>query len=201
MKLTLRFTYVLFHKPYGVLSQFTDSTGKQTLSDFGPFLKDVYPVGRLDADSEGLLFLTSNGKLKHLLLDPRFRHPRTYLAQVERIPSDDALDKLRHGLLIEAKKTRAAEVELLPNEPQLPPRPVPIRLRKNVPNVWLKLVLTEGRNRQVRKMTAAVGHPTLRLVRIAIGPLVLGDLAPGEKRELSSREVGDLMDFVRMPVR
>lgn len=191
------FKYVVFNKPFGVLCQFTDSEGRPTLAQYGAFPDDVYPVGRLDADSEGLVLLTKDGALKHLLLAPRYRHDRTYLVQVERIPSDTALERLRLGVTIERKKTRPAEIELLDREPDLPPRPVPVRFRKTVPTAWLKITLREGRNRQVRKMTAAVGHPTLRLIRIAIGPLALGDLKPGERRELSPEEVKELYRFAK----
>ncbi|MBI1803226.1 MAG: pseudouridine synthase [Ignavibacteriae bacterium] len=190
------FHYALFNKPYGVLSQFTDSAGRRTLADYGPFPKDAYPAGRLDADSEGLVLLTNDGRLKHLLIEPRYRHPRTYLAQVERIPGRGALHKLRRGVIIEGKKTLPVEVALLHVEPRLPPRSVPIRFRKNIPTAWLKLTLYEGRNRQVRKITAAVGHPVLRLVRIAIGPLTLGDLPPGEMRELAAREMQKLRQLI-----
>ncbi|MBI1806855.1 MAG: pseudouridine synthase [Ignavibacteria bacterium] len=182
------FNYILFNKPYGVLSQFSDAGGRQTLAHFGPFPSNVYPVGRLDADSEGLVLLTNDGLLKHYLLEPRYQHPRTYLAQVERIPSDNALIRLRKGVVIEHRRTLPAEVELLKEPPSLPSRPVPIRFRKNVPTAWLRVTVCEGRNRQVRKMTAAVGHPTLRLVRVGIGPLTLNDLKPGEHRNLTLKE-------------
>jgi 23S rRNA pseudouridine2457 synthase len=189
-------TYILFYKPFGVLSQFTDASGRATLSDFGPFPPDIYPVGRLDADSEGLLLLTDDNEAKHRLLDPRFGHERTYLAQVDRVPSDDAIRKLQTGVMIDGKKTRPAKAKLLEVEPSLPPREVPIRFRKNVPTAWLEITLIEGRNRQVRKMTAAVGHPTLRLVRISQGPLALADLKPGEHRLLSAEECRTLTRFL-----
>ena len=189
MKARRFFRYFLFNKPYGVLCQFSPSPGKRTLADFGPFPKEMYPVGRLDFDSEGLVLLTNDGGLQHALSDPRFRHPRMYLAQVERIPDTEALQRLAEGIVIDQKRTLPAEVRLLTSPPELPPRPVPIRFRKNVPTSWLEIVIHEGRNRQVRKMTAAVGCPTLRLVRIKIGNLALGDLNPGEWRELSESEV------------
>lgn len=148
----------------------------------------VYPVGRLDRDSEGLLLLTDDGLLAHRLTDPRFEHPKAYLVQVERIPDSDALEALRRGVMLSEGQTRPAEVELLAEAPKLPERIVPIRFRKNVPTAWLRLTIREGRNRQVRRMSAAVGHPTLRLVRVAIGPVQLGDLAPGSWRELSDEE-------------
>ncbi len=187
--------YVVFFKPFGVLSQFTDKENRSTLSDFGPFGKEVYSIGRLDADSEGLLLLTNDGRLKHYLLNPKFKHARTYLAQVERIPSEESLLKLRNGLIIEQKKTLPIKIRLLSEEPELPPRPVPIRFRKNIPTAWLELTLYEGKNRQVRKMTAAVGHPTLRLVRIKMGSLALGKLNPGEKRLLTNKEIEKLKNI------
>lgn len=188
--------YILFHKPYGVLSQFTSEHGHASLKDFGPFPADVYPVGRLDLDSEGLLLLTNDNALKHRLTDPKFEHPRTYLVQVERIPDSAALRKLRAGIVIEGKKTKPAEVRLLETEPALPPRSVPIRFRKNVPTAWIEITLREGRNRQVRKMTAAVGHPTLRLVRVKIGTLTIEGLDVGESRTLTAEEVASLRNSV-----
>jgi 23S rRNA pseudouridine2457 synthase len=187
-------TYIIFYKPYGVLSQFTDSAGRKTLKDYGPFPKDVYPVGRLDADSEGLLLLTDDKNAKHHLLEPSFGHTRTYLVQVERIPTGEQLAKLESGVVIEGKKTKSATVLKLEHEPQLPPREVPIRFRKNVATSWLEITLTEGRNRQVRKMTAAVGYPTLRLVRVAQGGLTLAGLRPGEYRHLTKTEVSLILD-------
>jgi len=183
--------YLLFHKPYGVLCAFTDPEGRPTLADYVP-LPHVYPAGRLDLDSEGLLLLTSDGWLIHRLAHPRYHQPKIYLVQVERQPDERALDALRRGVVVKGRRTAPAKVELLPQEPDLPPRPVPIRYRKSVPTAWLRLVLTEGRKRQVRRMTAAVGHPTLRLVRVGIGPLTLGDLPPGEWRELGSEELSAL---------
>lgn len=185
-------SYFLLYKPYGVLCQFTGQPGHRTLKDFGPFPDDIYPVGRLDTDSEGLLLLTNDGQTKHLLLQPRFGHHRMYLVQVERIPTENALQKLRAGVIIEGRKTRQAAVELLSGDPPVPARDVPIRFRKNVPTAWLQLTLTEGRNRQVRKMTASVGHPTLRLIRTAIGPLTLSGLIPGAHRALSAIEIRSL---------
>jgi 23S rRNA pseudouridine2457 synthase len=181
--------YIKMYKPHGVLTQFTDATGggRATLKDYVD-LAGVYPAGRLDRDSEGLLLLTDDGRLAHRLMDPRFGHPRTYLAQVERVPDDRALAALRAGVMLGDGLTRPAEVERLEAEPELPPRPVPIRFRKNVATAWLRLTLREGRNRQVRRMTAAVGFPTLRLVRIAIGPITLGGLEPGQWMHLSADE-------------
>ena len=178
---------IALFKPYDVLSQFTDAEGRATLKDFVP-LAGIYPVGRLDRDSEGLLLLTDDGPLAHRLTDPRYEHPRTYLVQVEWVPDDEALEKLRRGVTLRDGPTRPAEVELLPEPPELPERSAPIRFRKSVPTAWLRLTLREGRNRQVRRMTAAVGYPTLRLVRIAIGPVTLGGLTPGQWRELSESE-------------
>ena len=182
-----RFRYLALFKPYDVLTQFTDAAGRATLKDFVP-VPGVYPVGRLDRDSEGLLLLTDDGRLAHRLTDPLYAHPRTYLAQVERVPGPEALDALRRGVLLNDGPTRPAEAELLAEPPDLPERPVSIRFRKQVPTAWLRLVLREGRNRQVRRMTAAVGHPTLRLVRVAIGPITLGDLEPGQWRDLDPAE-------------
>ena len=187
-----RFRYFLFNKPYGVLSQFTDAGGRKTLKKYGPFPGDVYAAGRLDADSEGLLLLTSDNALKRFLTEPRYGHPRTYLVQVERKPDDGALRRLREGVIVEGKKTRPAELRVLEHEPDLPSRAVPVRFRKSVPTAWLELTLREGRNRQIRKMTAAVGHPTLRLVRIRIGRLSLEGLGPGEWKELTAKDVAPL---------
>lgn len=185
---------IKFHKPYDVLCQFTDARGRTTLKDFVP-IPGIYPAGRLDRDSEGLLLLTDDGPLAHRLTDPRFGHSKTYLVQVERIPGPDALQALRDGLILRDGPTRPAEVEILGSEPDLPDRSVPIRYRANVPTAWLRLTIREGRNRQVRRMTAAVGFPTLRLVRIAIGPVSLSGLAPGEWRELTDEESRALREW------
>lgn len=184
--------YFLLYKPFGVLCQFSDKEGRKTLSAFGPFPKDVYPVGRLDTDSEGLVLLTNDGDLIHRLLEPKFMHPRTYLVQVEHLPTEGDLDSLRTGVRIGGRPSLPADVQLLSAAPDLPARPVPIRYRKNVPTAWLSMTLREGRNHQVRRMTAAVGHPTLRLVRVAIGPWTIAGLAPGDKRELRTSEVRQL---------
>jgi 23S rRNA pseudouridine2457 synthase len=194
-----KYSYFLLYKPFGVLCQFTGEPGRKTLKDFGPFPLDVYPVGRLDTDSEGLILLTNDGHTKHLLLEPRHGHKRTYLVQVERVPSQTELQVLRTGVIIEGLKTRPASVELLQSDPDLPPRDVPIRFRKNVPTAWLQMTLQEGRNRQIRKMTASVGHPTLRLVRTAIGPLTLSGLKPGKGRTLSTSEILSLLSFANTP--
>jgi 23S rRNA pseudouridine2457 synthase len=199
--------YVLLNKPYGVLCAFTDPDHERHGAERRPTLADyvdvpnVYAAGRLDLDSEGLLLLTSDGWLIHRLGHPRYQHPKTYLVQVEAVPDSQALAHLRRGIVIKGRRTARAEVELLQDEPDLPPRPVPIRFRKQVPTSWLRVVLTEGRKRQVRRMTAAVGHPTLRLMRVGIGPLRLGDLGPGEWRELGPGELEELGAMLRTPVR
>jgi 23S rRNA pseudouridine2457 synthase len=186
--------YLVFYKPYGVVSQFSGEGA--TLKDYIP-VKEIYPVGRLDHDSEGLLLLTDDGALQHRLTDPKFQHPRTYWVQVERIPDEHSLQRLREGVVIQGRCTRPAQVRRLDKEPELPPRDPPIRFRKNVPTAWLEIALMEGRNRQVRRMTAAVGHPTLRLVRVAIGDLDLQGLKPGEWRSLTKTEVAQLSPFPR----
>ena len=189
--------YILFYKPYGVLCQFTDSSDnpRPTLKEYIP-IAGVYPVGRLDLDSEGLLLLTDNGQLQHRLANPKFAHPRTYYVQVERIPDEAALNRLRNGVTIKNYRTRKASVRLLPTEPNLPPRIPPIRDRQSIPTCWLEMTLTEGKNRQVRRMTAAVGFPTLRLVRVSIGSddrqINLAGLKPGQWRKLTSQEVNML---------
>lgn len=181
--------YIIFNKPYGVLSQFTREHGHESLADYGPFPPSVYPVGRLDADSEGLIFLTDDKVLTHRLASPQFDHPKTYAVQVERIPEEKSLQKLAMGVVIDGKKTKPADVRLLQESPNLPERKVPIRFRKTVPTAWITITLREGRNRQVRKMTAAIGHPTLRLVRVSIGPINLGNLTPGSHRNLTADEL------------
>ncbi|MCC3437815.1 MAG: pseudouridine synthase [Oscillatoriales cyanobacterium] len=185
------YRYILFYKPYDVLTQFTDNSGetkRSTLKDFIS-IPDVYAVGRLDRDSEGLLLLTDDGQMQHRLSDPKFAHPRTYLVQVEGVPDAGAIARLQTGVTIQDYRTRSAKVQLLSAEPELPPREPPIRFRKHIPTAWLEMTLTEGRNRQVRRMTAAVGFPTLRLVRSAIGHLRLEGLKPGEWRELTQTEI------------
>ncbi len=181
------YRYLKLFKPYDVLTQFTDEGGRATLKSFVD-VPGVYPIGRLDRDSEGLLLLTDDGRLAHRLADPRFDHPKTYWSQVEHIPDARAIEALRRGVRLKDGPTKPAEARLLPDEPALPERPVPIRFRKNVPTAWIELILREGKNRQVRRMTAAVGHPTLRLVRMAVGPITLGDLQPGEWRDLDPAE-------------
>jgi 23S rRNA pseudouridine2457 synthase len=192
--------YFLIYKPYGMLSQFTPETpGQRTLADLGAgFPGDVYPVGRLDADSEGLLLLTDDPRINARLLDPAHGHPRTYWAQVERVPTDDALERLRRGVEIRVAgrlyRTLPAAVRRLEAEPALPPREPPVRFRQTVPTAWIELVLREGKNHQVRKMCAAAGFPVLRLVRarigaLGLGPAGLGAMASGEVRELDQEEV------------
>ena len=177
-----------FHKPYGVLSQFTpDGSPNRSLAEFG-FPPGVYPIGRLDADSEGLLLLSDEAALNARLLHPSAGHGRIYWAQVERIPSSEALMQLERGVVVAGHKTLPCRARMLDPQPQLPPRDPPIRFRKNVPDCWIELELVEGKNRQVRRMTAAVGHPTLRLVRVQIGDFKLVDIAPGQWRELTPAE-------------
>ena len=184
--------YFLLYKPYGVLSQFRDNRGRKTLKTLGTFPNDVYSIGRLDMDSEGLILLTNDSELNHRLTEPRFEHARTYLVQIEKLPSKEAIEQLSKGVMIQGEKTRAAEARILEVEPDLPPRTPAIRYRKNIPTAWIEITLREGRNRQIRKMTAAVGHPALRLIRTAIGEVSLGALKPGESRRLSEKEVKKL---------
>jgi 23S rRNA pseudouridine2457 synthase len=172
---------IAFHKPYGVVSQFLPKGAWKTLAAFG-LPPAVHPAGRLDADSEGLLLLTDDGRLQHRLSDPRFFHRKVYWAQVEGAPTDASLEPLRRGPVIGGEPTRPCEARVLAPQPELAPRDPPIRVRKSIPDAWIEVVLTEGKNRQVRRMTAAVGFPTLRLVRVAIGDIALGDLRPGEHR-------------------
>lgn len=172
---------ILFNKPYGVICQFTPAAGYKSLRDF-ICLPDFYPAGRLDTDSEGLVLLTDNGKLQHRISDPRHKLPKVYWVQVEGTPDEAALNKLRQGVILGNFKTRPAHVRPM-NEPEnLWPRTPPIRFRKNTPTSWIELILMEGRNRQVRHMTAAVSFPTLRLIRYAIGVHSLNGIAPGEWR-------------------
>lgn len=174
---------ILFNKPYGVLSQFTDERQGAPRPTLAQFIDapGYYPAGRLDFDSEGLLVLCDDGRMQARIADPRFKLPKTYLAQVEGEPDAAALDALRRGVRLNDGQTRPADAERL-KEPALWPRDPPIRFRKSVPDSWLRLTITEGRNRQVRRMTAAVGHPTLRLVRWSVGEWTVDGLAPGESR-------------------
>lgn len=180
-----------FNKPYDVLPCFTDPEGRPTLGDYIN-VPGVYAAGRLDRDSEGLLLLTSDGSLAHRITDPQHHLPKVYLVQVERVPDAASLERLCKGVIVNGTCTRSAHARLLEAPPQLPDRPVPIRFRKQVPTAWLELTLREGMNRQVRRMTAAVGHPTLRLVRVAIGPITLGDLLPGQWRELTTKQADEM---------
>jgi 23S rRNA pseudouridine2457 synthase len=173
---------IAFNKPFGVLSQFSGPDGLAAHLD----LPGIYPAGRLDKDSEGLLLLTDDGRLQARIAEPRNKLPKTYLAQVEGVPDADALAALAQGVPLKDGKTRPAKARALPAPDWLWPRDPPIRVRKSVPDSWIELTLTEGRNRQVRRMTAHVGHPTLRLIRVAIGPWTLGGLAPGTWREADS---------------
>ncbi|MBI2924087.1 MAG: pseudouridine synthase [Verrucomicrobia bacterium] len=179
---------IAFHKPYGVISQFTpDGSPNRTLAEFH-LPPRVYPIGRLDADSEGLLLLADEPGLNTELLHPRHAHAREYWAQVERIPSCDALARLENGVVLQGRRTLPCRAWLLEPQPDVAPREPPIRFRKNVPACWIGLELIEGKNRQVRRMTAAIGHPTLRLIRVRIGALRLGNLPSGAWRILSERE-------------
>jgi len=186
--------YYIFYKPFQVLTQFSPEGDKKTLSDFLSRLsKDIYPAGRLDFDSEGLLVLTNDKALTHRLLEPKYAHRRTYYVQVEGVPDAKAIQQLRQGVMINVNgkmhQTLPATARILSEDPQLPERNPPIRFRKNIPATWIALTITEGKNRQVRKMTAAVGYPTLRLVRYSIGKISIDGMQPGTCRALSQDEV------------
>jgi 23S rRNA pseudouridine2457 synthase len=181
-------SYFILNKPYGVLSQFTDKLDRKTLAEFFDFPKDVYPVGRLDMDSEGLLLLSNDKEMVDFLLNPMNRHEKEYYAQVEGTPEESDLLRLEGGVIIEGKKTLPAKARKI-EVPDFPPRKPPIFPRKNKSVCWISLVVTEGRYRQVRKMTAAVGYPTLRLVRVRIKNIELRDLPPGKVRELTPEEI------------
>jgi len=180
--------YLAFNKPYGILSQFTSDNLNETLSVFN-LPKDVYACGRLDKDSEGLLLLTNDGVLIDRLLNPIHDKVKTYWVQVENIPTADALKKLQAGVMIGDYKTKPCKARLLDPQPEIPDRDPPVRFRKSIPTCWIEIELTEGKNRQVRRMTAAVGFPTLRLIRMKIGKLSLGNLRAGEFREISKNEI------------
>jgi 23S rRNA pseudouridine2457 synthase len=179
---------IAFNKPCGVLSRFTsDGSAHHTLSEFG-FPKGVYPIGRLDADSEGLLLLSDEAGLNEILLPPRHAHEREYWAQVERVPAANALSRLEKGLVVQGRTVLPCRAWVLEPQPDMPTREPPIRFRKTVPTCWIALELVEGKNRQVRRMTAAIGHPTLRLIRVRIGGFTLGGLEAGKWRELEDEE-------------
>lgn len=177
---------ILFNKPFNVLAQFTDKStlgaARETLSDYIP-VPNVYPAGRLDRDSEGLMILTDNGKLQARIADPRHKTQKTYWAQVEGIPDQDALEDMRKGLTLRDGPTRPARVEYMDAPANLWPRTPPVRVRQTVPDCWISITITEGRNRQVRRMTAAIGHPTLRLIRYAVGDWTLAGLDSGKWRD------------------
>jgi 23S rRNA pseudouridine2457 synthase len=182
---------IKFWKPFNVLTQFTDKDGRKTLADYIK-VPHIYAAGRLDYDSEGLLILTDDGGLNARMTQPKYEHPKTYWAQVERIPTPEALQALRDGVTLSDGVTRKALVKVMEDEPRLPERSEPIRFRKNVPTAWIELTITEGRNRQVRRMTAAVGHPTLRLVRWAIGNVTLNGVSEGRWEDLMPNELVEL---------
>lgn len=182
------FVLIAFNKPYGVISQFTlDGSPNRPLAEFG-FPKAVYSIGRLDADSEGLLLLSDEAALNQRLLHPRQGHERIYWAQVENIPSPESLLNLERGVIVQGRKTLPCRAWLLEPQPKVPPRNPPIRERKNIPTAWIGLELVEGKNRQVRRMTAAIGHPTLRLIRVRIGRFELGNLPTGKWIKLTPAE-------------
>lgn len=184
---------IAFHKPFGVLSQFTpDGSPNRPLADFG-FPKNVYPIGRLDADSEGLLLLSDEAALNQKLLHPARGHERIYWVQVEKTPAAEALARLAAGVVVQERQTLPCRAWLLEPQPEVPPRTPPIRARQQIPTAWIGLELVEGKNRQVRRMTAAVGHPTLRLMRVRIGKFELGALLPGEWKCLSAAERAQVM--------
>lgn len=178
---------VLFNKPFNVLSQFTDEADRKTLAGYIP-VKNVYPAGRLDRDSEGLLLLTDHGKLQNLIASPNFKLTKTYWVQVEGEIDDDAIDTLTKGVELKDGVTAPAKATII-DDPEVWPRNPPIRERKSIPTSWIELGITEGRNRQVRRMTAAVGFPTLRLIRVAIGPWTLDDLQPGQYQQIHDEQV------------
>ncbi|MEO7962145.1 MAG: pseudouridine synthase [Ginsengibacter sp.] len=189
--------YFVIHKPFNILSQFTSGESKKSLKEIFDVPQDVYPVGRLDYDSEGLLILTNDKKINNLLLNPLYAHEREYWVQVEGVMTNAVLEKLTKGVMISANgnayQTKPCKAKLFTHAPEVADRTPPIRVRKNIPDSWLRLILTEGKNRQVRKMTAAAGFPTLRLIRYRIAALTLDKLAPGEMKMLSQRELYNLL--------
>jgi 23S rRNA pseudouridine2457 synthase len=187
-----KFIYYKIYKPYGMLSQFSDSKRRETLKNLYNFPENVYPVGRLDSDSEGLLLLTDDKSLTAFLLNPANNHKREYLVQVEGLPKEEELEPIRMGIIIQGIKTKPANAEIIP-APLLPARIPSVRFRKNVPESWLRIILKEGKNRQVRKMTAAIGFPTLRLVRVRIENISLDKMNPGDVKRLSDAEINQLL--------
>jgi 23S rRNA pseudouridine2457 synthase len=183
MVATMMETLILFNKPHGVLSQFTDHKGRQVLGDYVP-VPGIYPAGRLDRDSEGLLVLTSDGKLQAKIADPEYQMSKAYWVQLEGVPSDEAIKQLQAGVELRDGVTRPAKLQLIDPPKQLWERNPPVRFRKHIPTQWMKITLKEGRNRQVRRMTAAVGHPTLRLIRYRVGSWTIDGLASGEWRQV-----------------
>ncbi|HSB92627.1 MAG TPA: pseudouridine synthase [Flavitalea sp.] len=197
----LMFRYFLFNKPFNVITQFSASEGKQTLADYLEVARDIYPIGRLDYDSEGLLVLTNDKNLHYHLLDPRFSHPREYLVQVDGAITEEAISRLQHGVQISVDgriyHTKPSLVKKLSEAPEVSERMPPIRFRKHIPTSWISIELTEGKNRQVRKMTAAVGYPTLRLIRWRIGNATIQTLKPGNYIELTQDEVYSVLGVKR----
>lgn len=189
---------ILFNKPYGVLSQFTPEAGHRCLADFIP-IPGVYAAGRLDADSEGLLVLTDDGRLQKRIADPQHKLPKTYWAQVEGTPDEETLRRLRQGVDLGDFVTRPCEAACIDEPAGLWPRDPPIRVRQSIPTAWIEVVIAEGKNRQVRRMTAKVGYPTLRLIRWAVGDLTLAGLASGESRLLTAEEIAGLTAAPRQP--
>ena len=184
----MKFIYVIFHKPYGCLSQFTGEKGQKTLADF-QLPKNIYTIGRLDKDSEGLLLLTNNGQVQHLLSHPKHEHKKTYCVHVEGDIDVDSINQLQKGVVIKGYKTKACKVEKI-SPPDVSPRNPPIRERKSIPTSWIKIILTEGKNRQVRRMTAHVGYPTLRLIRVQIENLKLDNLPVGRWKYVRESDIG-----------
>lgn len=181
--------YIAFYKPYGILSQFTSENINETLSVFN-LPKEIYPVGRLDKDSEGLLILSNDGSFIDQLLNPKFDKEKTYWVQVENIPNEESLNKLRAGgIVIQDYKTKPACVQILTPQPEIPERNPPVRMRKTIPTCWLEIKISEGKNRQVRRMTASINHPTLRLIRTQVGKFKLDTLRPGQWLEIKKSDI------------
>jgi 23S rRNA pseudouridine2457 synthase len=190
------FYYIAIYKPYNVLCAFFDMDGRSTLANYIS-ITGIDSVGRLDYDSEGLLLLTNDGILSHHLTHPDYEHPKTYLVQVEGVPDARALELIRTGIVIKGKMTRSAQVDII-TEPRVAPRSMPVQCKKGISTTWLRVILCEGRKRQIRHMTATIGCPTLRLIRIAIGPVLLGDLGPGDWRDLCQKELHELRYIPRL---